>query len=215
MPRNASFPRTCDLLVSQKTMQRHFSSTFHPLSPVIFATATVMAFVPLSQFQVQLPLLYTAWSNAYPEIGPEVTLRPLATSCTKDYKGHSRVQTSFTEPPNISCLFWMRLADLWDRWLNRSSYQLFILPLLQRLLFPRKSEQPSLPHQSHNVYWYLSACTLHPQNDDDQIKGGKKKKKNQCQCPVCCDCTAEACHPAITRCPLTRFLCFLVQLNEV
>ena len=112
-----------------------------------------------------------------------MTLRPLATSCTKDYKGHSRVQTSFTEPPNISCLFWMRLADLWDRWLNRSSYQLFILPLLQRLLFPRKSEQPSLPHQSHNVYWYLSACTLHPQNDDDQIKGGKKNQKKSVSVP--------------------------------
>ena len=33
-------------------------------------------------------------------MGPEVTLRPLATSCAKDYKGHSLVQTSFTEPPN-------------------------------------------------------------------------------------------------------------------
>ena len=29
-----------------------------------------------------------------------MTLRPLATSCAKDYKGHSLVQTSFTEPPN-------------------------------------------------------------------------------------------------------------------
>ena len=27
-------------------------------------------------------------------------LRPLATSCAKDYKGHSLVQTSVTEPPN-------------------------------------------------------------------------------------------------------------------
>ena len=33
-------------------------------------------------------------------IGPEVTLRPLATSWAKDYKGNSLVQTSFTEPPN-------------------------------------------------------------------------------------------------------------------
>ena len=28
-----------------------------------------------------------------------MTLRPLATSCAKDYKGHSLVQKSFTEPP--------------------------------------------------------------------------------------------------------------------
>ena len=29
-----------------------------------------------------------------------MTLRPIATSCAKDYKGHSLVQTSFTKPPN-------------------------------------------------------------------------------------------------------------------
>ena len=31
-----------------------------------------------------------------------LSLQPLATSCAKDYKGHSLVQTSFTEPPNSS-----------------------------------------------------------------------------------------------------------------
>ena len=46
MPQNAFFLRTRDLLVSQKTTQRLF---FHPpsLSTVIFATATVSAFVLL------------------------------------------------------------------------------------------------------------------------------------------------------------------------
>ena len=47
MPQNAFFSQNCNLLVSQKTMQRHFFSTLHPLSPVIFATATVVAFVLL------------------------------------------------------------------------------------------------------------------------------------------------------------------------
>ena len=46
-PQNTFFPQTRDLLVSQKMMQRHFLSTLHPLSQVIFATATVVAFVPL------------------------------------------------------------------------------------------------------------------------------------------------------------------------
>ena len=41
------FPRTRDLLVSQKSTQRHFFSTLHPLSPVIFATAVMVAFVLL------------------------------------------------------------------------------------------------------------------------------------------------------------------------
>ena len=36
-----------DRLVSEKTTQRHFFSTLHPLSTVIFATATVLAFVLL------------------------------------------------------------------------------------------------------------------------------------------------------------------------
>ena len=47
MPQNAYFLRTRDLLVSPKTTQRHFFSTLHPLSTVIFATATVLAFVLL------------------------------------------------------------------------------------------------------------------------------------------------------------------------
>ena len=47
MPQNAFFPRSRDLLVSQKTTQRHFFSTLHPLSPVIFATLTELAFVLL------------------------------------------------------------------------------------------------------------------------------------------------------------------------
>ena len=41
------FLRTRDLLVCQKTSQRYFLSTLHPLSTVVFATATVLAFVLL------------------------------------------------------------------------------------------------------------------------------------------------------------------------
>ena len=45
MPPNAFFPQTCKP-ISQKTTQTLFS-TLHPLSPVIFATASVVAFVLL------------------------------------------------------------------------------------------------------------------------------------------------------------------------
>ena len=47
MPQNAFFPRTRDLLVSPKKTQRHFFSSLYLLSTVIFATATVLAFVLL------------------------------------------------------------------------------------------------------------------------------------------------------------------------
>ena len=50
MPQNASFffhELSRDLLVSQKNDEKSLFSTFHPLSPVIFATAAVVAFVLL------------------------------------------------------------------------------------------------------------------------------------------------------------------------
>ena len=37
-----------------------------------------------------------------------MTLRPLTTSCAKDYTGHSLVQTSFTEPPNRAQIFFAK-----------------------------------------------------------------------------------------------------------
>ena len=47
MPQNAFFLWTRNLLVSKTTTQRHFIFTLHPLSTVIFATATVLAVVLL------------------------------------------------------------------------------------------------------------------------------------------------------------------------
>ena len=44
-------------------------------------------------------------TNTYSEIAQKWQLRPFMTSCTKDYKGHSLMQTSFTELPNIKWLY--------------------------------------------------------------------------------------------------------------
>ena len=77
MPKNAFFLRTRDLLVSQKTTQRHFWFTLHPLSVVIFATATVLAFLLLRNSSFNFHC-YT--------IGPEVRCdltRLLARKITK------------------------------------------------------------------------------------------------------------------------------------
>ena len=79
MPPNVFLSANSRSSGQQKNDTKTLFSTLHPLSPLIFATATLVAFV--------LVLV--------------VTLRPLATSCAKDYKGHSLVQTSFTEPPNM------------------------------------------------------------------------------------------------------------------
>ena len=100
MPQNAFFPTNSRSFGQpQNDAKTFFFSTLNPLSPVIFATATVVAFVLLRNSRFDFPC-YTQ-REATLQIGPEVTLRPLATSCAKDYKGHSLVQTSFTELPNL------------------------------------------------------------------------------------------------------------------
>ena len=88
---------------AKKQCKDTFFSILHPLSLVIFATATVVAFVLLhnSKFNFHCYTQREA-TNTYSEISSEVTLQPLVTSCTKDYKGHSLMQTSFTELPNIT-----------------------------------------------------------------------------------------------------------------
>ena len=97
------FLRTRDLLVSQKTMQRHFFSTFHPLSSVIFATAIVLAFVLLrnSKFNLHCYMQHEAMPT-----------QKLAWKCTATSRDllrerlqmHSLQQTSFAESPNRSNL---------------------------------------------------------------------------------------------------------------
>ena len=120
-----------------------FFSTLHPLSPVIFATAAVVAFVLLhNRFNFHC---YTQREATPSEIGPELTVRPFPTSCAKDYKGyslsranqlhwtaqscakdykgHSLVQTSFTVPPNRS-RDWEAAASLSGRVLSSRCFTL-------------------------------------------------------------------------------------------
>ena len=93
MPQNAFFLWTRDLLVSQKTTQRHFFSTLHPLSPVIFATATVLAFVLLrnSRFNFHRYTQREATRNR-----PGSALRLLARKITK--RIHSSKPASLNRP---------------------------------------------------------------------------------------------------------------------
>ena len=74
-------------------------STLHPLSPVIFATATVVAFVLLCNSKFSSHCYRQRELTPTRKSAQKWQLRPLATSCVKDYKGHSLMQTSFTEPP--------------------------------------------------------------------------------------------------------------------
>ena len=72
----------------------------------IFCCTESVAMTPKSRDHMPTTSLWgvaAKWptrANTYSEIGLEVTLRPLATSCMKDYKGLSLVQTSLTELPN-------------------------------------------------------------------------------------------------------------------
>ena len=94
--KNAFFLQIRDLLVSQKTTQRHFLSTLHPLSMVIFATATVLAFVLLCNSRFN----FHCYTQCEATPTQKSARKCAATSCAKDYKTHSLQQTSFAESPN-------------------------------------------------------------------------------------------------------------------
>ena len=91
-------------------MQRHFFPILHHLFPVILAMATVVAFA----------LLCNSRFNCHFHTQPAQKsalkwwLWPFTTSCTKDYQGHSLVQTSFTELPNNAVLRDVKLVSPQD-----------------------------------------------------------------------------------------------------
>ena len=92
MPQNTFFPWTRDLLVSQKTTQRHFIPTLHPLSPVIFATATVVAFVLLHNSRFNFHC-YTQHDAVKQRL---LRNRPGSDAVTSHDFLHKRLQRAFT-----------------------------------------------------------------------------------------------------------------------
>ena len=100
---NAFVPCTRDLLVSGKRCKlRHFLPILHHLSSVILANVTVVAVVLLRNSRYNFHCYTQREANATQKSARKWQLRHFETSCSKDYKGHSLVQTSFTEPPNRS-----------------------------------------------------------------------------------------------------------------
>ena len=89
MPQNAFFLRTRDLLVSQKTTQRQFFSTLHPLSTVIFATATVLAFVLLHDSRFN----FHCYTQREATPTQKLAWKCAVTAC--DFL-HERLQSAFT-----------------------------------------------------------------------------------------------------------------------
>ena len=75
-------------------------STLHHFSPVIVATAAVVAFVLLGNSRLNFICYTQREPTPTQKSARKWQLRPFATSCAKDYEGHSLVQTSITEPPN-------------------------------------------------------------------------------------------------------------------
>ena len=69
MPQDAFFPQNCDLLPGQpkkNDAEDTFFPTLHPLSPVIFATATVVAFVLFRNSRFNFIVILTQHDSATP-----------------------------------------------------------------------------------------------------------------------------------------------------
>ena len=81
-------------VVSRETMQlRHFFSILHRLSPVILANATVAALALLHNSRLNFHC-YTQHEPTHAQKSAwKWQLRPFVTSCEKDYKRHSLMQT--------------------------------------------------------------------------------------------------------------------------
>ena len=107
MPQNAVFLRTRDLLVSPKTTQRHFSFTLHPLSTVIFATATVLAFVLLRNSSFNFHC-YTQR-----EATPTQKSARKCAATSRDFL-HERLQSAFTLANQLLCIAQQSDARLWS-----------------------------------------------------------------------------------------------------
>ena len=120
MPPNAFFLRTRDLLVSQNRRKDTFFP--HPPSPFHGNFLQLQQYWHLYCFAI-LGSTSTVIHNVKQRLlrnRPGSALRPLATSCAKDYKA----QTSFAESPNSDLLTgWFRVStNLYPYPCNRPTY---------------------------------------------------------------------------------------------
>ena len=88
--------------LAEKWCKEFFFPILHHLSPVIFANATVLAFVLLPSSRFNFHCYTQREPTPTQKLAQNWQLRPFATSCAKDYEGHSLLQTSFAEPPNTA-----------------------------------------------------------------------------------------------------------------
>ena len=95
VPQNNFFHKLM-IFWSDKKWSKDFFSTLHPLSPVIFATATVVPFVLLHNSRFN----FHCYTQREPTPAQKSAQKwPLTTSCTKDYKGiHSCKPASLNRP---------------------------------------------------------------------------------------------------------------------
>ena len=94
------FKRTPDLLVSRETTPRHIPHIRHHFPPVILANSTVVAFILISNSLFSFHCCIQREPVPTQKSSRKWELRPFATSCTKNDKGYSFVQTSFAELPD-------------------------------------------------------------------------------------------------------------------
>ena len=109
MAKNVFITWTRDLLVSRKTMWRHFFLFSITFPPVIFANASIMAFLLLHNSTFNFHCYPQCEATPPSEIGPKVTLWPLATSYAKDYKGHSLMQNQLHWTAQYESDIWFKL----------------------------------------------------------------------------------------------------------
>ena len=97
---------------------------------------------------------------------PRSALQPLVTSCAKDYKGHSLVQTIFTEPPNNTNTVTDKLGfQTCPRHLNTDSTN-FLCPFLSGLTVSLYTGHNHMDRfvSLYTKYWTMCTVQANPCN---------------------------------------------------
>ena len=115
---NVFFTRTRDLLVSRKTMQRHFSPHSSSPFPCNFCKRNSNGIFNDSQSWFSFHFYTQRELKPTQKSARKWQLRPFATSCAKYYEGHSPLQTSFT-----------RTSPLEKTWLKKQAHIRFAVDL--------------------------------------------------------------------------------------
>ena len=140
----------------KKQRKDTFFPILHHLCPVIFANTTVVAFVMFQHSRFNFHRYTQHEPMRTQKLAWKWQLWSFATSCMKDYKGHSLAQTSFPEPPNSKAknMKWMRqIPKKITKWQDRMYLTLLVHRPASRAVEEAEPDVVEHAHEFIRIFW--------------------------------------------------------------